>query len=302
MGYNDPQKPRPLRNWILFFALFFVIMIGAGLATYIAGTVGIRPAPDGQLETALLITPVATIDGTPINRFAQIDPVIANYLDSAPSNYGVAPEGILIQPVGIYLPRSGDTQFELADPTAFPTPLPFPTSPPLPTPALPDLPTVIPTDAPVPQNTTSNTGVVPPATAPENGRVLPYAGSGCAPSGLPVDGILTQRYHRYHGGIDIGVPLNTPVIATHSGQITYADWSTVGYGYLVIVQNDIFITYYAHNNSFNVSTGDFVGQGSIIAWSGSTGNSTGPHVHYETRLNDIPLDPLSFSSRGYPSC
>ncbi|MEO1645530.1 MAG: M23 family metallopeptidase, partial [Chloroflexota bacterium] len=49
-------------------------------------------------------------------------------------------------------------------------------------------------------------------------------------------------------------------------------------------------------------TGDFVGQGSIIAWSGSTGNSTGPHVHYETRLNDIPLDPLSFSSRGYPSC
>ncbi|MEO0595834.1 MAG: hypothetical protein AAF126_06975, partial [Chloroflexota bacterium] len=87
MGYNDPQKPRPLRNWILFFALFFVIMIGAGLATYIAGTVGIRPAPDGQLDTALLITPVATIDGTPINRFAQIDPVIANYLDSAPSNY-----------------------------------------------------------------------------------------------------------------------------------------------------------------------------------------------------------------------
>ncbi|MEL6306798.1 MAG: M23 family metallopeptidase, partial [Chloroflexota bacterium] len=79
-------------------------------------------------------------------------------------------------------------------------------------------------------------------------------------------------------------------------------WSTVGYGYLVIVQNDIFITYYAHNNSFNVTTGDFVGQGSIIAWSGSTGNSTGPHVHYETRLNDIPLDPLSFSSRGYPSC
>lgn len=296
MTFNDPQKPRPVRNWLLFVILLTLIIGGTFTLTYIAGTAGVRPVPDGTLEAPLVISPVATLNGTPINRFSQLDPVIANYLDILPSNYGSASNVLPIQPVGIYLPRTGDTQFELAAPTDFPTPLPFPTSPPLPTPALPDLPTLVPTLTPRALGDTAS------ATIPDNGRVLPYAGDGCAPGGLPVDGILTQRFHRYHNGIDIGVPLNTPVIATHSGQVTYADWSTVGYGYLVIVQNDIFITYYAHNNAFNVNTGDFVGQGSIIAWSGSTGNSTGPHVHYETRLNDIPLDPLSFSSRGYATC
>jgi murein DD-endopeptidase MepM/ murein hydrolase activator NlpD len=140
------------------------------------------------------------------------------------------------------------------------------------------------------------------ATGADNLRILPYNAGNCAPTGLPVDGILTQRFHRYHSGVDLGIPLNTPVIATHSGQVIFADWSEVGYGYLVIIQNSQFITYYAHNTSFNVNSGDFIGQGSIIAWSGSTGNSTGPHVHYETRINDIPVDPLTFSSRGYQSC
>src|SRR5690606_40058231 len=62
-------------------------------------------------------------------------------------------------------------------------------------------------------------------------------------------------------------------LATHSGQVIFADWSDVGYGYLVIIQNSQFITYYAHNTSFNVNSGDFVGRGSVVAWSGSTGNS-----------------------------
>ncbi|MEL7235367.1 MAG: M23 family metallopeptidase, partial [Chloroflexota bacterium] len=70
----------------------------------------------------------------------------------------------------------------------------------------------------------------------------------------------------------------------------------------VILQSGAFITYYAHNTSFNVEPGQAVGKGSIIAWSGNTGNSTGPHVHYETRLNDIPVDPLTFDNRGYYSC
>ncbi|RMG83030.1 MAG: M23 family metallopeptidase, partial [Chloroflexi bacterium] len=130
----------------------------------------------------------------------------------------------------------------------------------------------------------------------------PYAGESCAPSGLPVGGVLTQRFHVYHAGIDLGVPLGTAVRATHSGKVIFAGWSDVGYGYLVILQNGPFITYYAHNTSFNVTVDQLVGKGSIIAWSGSTGNSSGPHVHYETRINDIPVDPLTFSSRGYSSC
>jgi murein DD-endopeptidase MepM/ murein hydrolase activator NlpD len=51
-----------------------------------------------------------------------------------------------------------------------------------------------------------------------------------------------------------------------------------------------------------VTEGQYVGAGSIISWSGSTGNSSGPHVHYETRINDIPVDPLTFGNRGYSTC
>jgi murein DD-endopeptidase MepM/ murein hydrolase activator NlpD len=142
----------------------------------------------------------------------------------------------------------------------------------------------------------------PEGEAPQAARVLPIVGDSCAPGGNPVEGVLTQRYHRYHNGIDIGVPLGTPVLATHSGEVIYADWSTIGYGYLVIVQSDRYITYYAHNTSFNVEEGMLVGKGSILAWSGSTGNSSGPHVHYETRIDDVPVDPLTFSARGLPTC
>lgn len=278
-----------LRNWAVFLPLLLIIVSIIGGLTYLSGTIWLLPSSNEILQTPLLVSPIPTIDGTLIARFAEIDPAIAEVLDSAPSNYGNNQLELLgIQSVGIYLPRTGDTQFEILDPTPLPTPLPFPTSPPLPLPPLAVLPTLEPA------------GI--DATGAENTRILPYNTGNCAPTGLPIDGILTQRFHRYHSGIDIGVPSNTPVLATHSGQVTFADWSDVGYGYLVIVQNSQFITYYAHNTSFNVNLGDLVGQGSIIAWSGNTGNSSGPHVHYETRINDIPVDPSTFSARGYQSC
>jgi murein DD-endopeptidase MepM/ murein hydrolase activator NlpD len=129
-----------------------------------------------------------------------------------------------------------------------------------------------------------------------------YGGDNCAPRGLPVDGILTQRYHPWHIGIDQGIPVGTPVIATHSGRVIFAGWSTVGYGNLVILQNGPFITYYAHLSEFNVVVNEIVGAGSILAWSGNTGNSTGPHLHYEIRINDQPVDPLTFERRGYGWC
>jgi murein DD-endopeptidase MepM/ murein hydrolase activator NlpD len=117
-----------------------------------------------------------------------------------------------------------------------------------------------------------------------------------------VSGVLTQRYHRWHIGIDLGVPLNTPVVASHSGTVTFAGWSDIGYGYLVIVQSGSFITYYAHQTSLNVVAGQSVARWSVLGWSGSTGNSSGPHVHYETRINDVPVDPLTFEQRGYGTC
>ncbi|GAB4520466.1 MAG: hypothetical protein OHK0046_30770 [Anaerolineae bacterium] len=261
------------------------------LLVYFSGTLGTRPA-----AVRVLTLPPATnpppAAGTPVARFFQLDPAIVPYLEAGQPSYGAIPLDAIspeLQPVGAYLPSSGNALFQLALPTPLPTPLPYPTSPPLPLPALSQV--LVPT---VPAFTDSGTP-----------RTVPYvveANTECAPAGLPVDGLLTQRFHIYHSGIDIGVPLATPVISTHSGQVTFAGWNDFGYGYLVIVQSGSFITYYAHNTSFNVSEGQFVGKGSIIAWSGSTGNSTGPHVHYETRINDIPVDPLTFEGRAYGTC
>jgi len=265
-------------------------MIAIGGVFYLISTITTERA--GPSTIPLSVQTVAPpLPGTPVARFFQVNASIIDNYYSAQPNYGAVSIDALapqLQPIGAYLPQTGNTAFELIAPTPLPTPLPYPTSPPLPLPALPD--------SPVP--------TVPALNEDGTPRIIPYVPGeeDCAPAGNPVDGILTQRFHLYHSGIDIGIGLGTPVIATHSGQVTFADWSDVGYGYLVIVQSGVFITYYAHNTSFNVTTGQFVGKGSIIAWSGSTGNSSGPHVHYETRINDVPVDPLTFEGRGYASC
>lgn len=254
------------------------ITLLTGILAYLGSLAGTPRTGTRVLAPFPTPTPAAGFD---VLRFARVDPAIVDVLDLQPQIVGAgAPDVLGIEPVGAYLSTTGNTQFTLMEPTPMPTPLPFPTAQPLPLPAPQQIPTL----------------------EPSGDRALPYGGDGCAPAGNPVDGILTQRYHRYHNGIDIGVPLNTPVLATHSGEVIFADWSAIGYGYLVIIENGNFITYYAHNTSFNVDSGDFVGKGSLIAWSGSTGNSTGPHVHYEVRINDVTVDPLTFAARGFASC
>jgi len=130
----------------------------------------------------------------------------------------------------------------------------------------------------------------------------PYGGDGCAPRGVPAQGTLNQGFHAHHLGIDIGVQPGTPVKATHSGIVVYAAWSSIGYGYLVILQNSIFTTYYGHNQALHVLPGERVGRGSVLAASGSSGNSTGPHIHYEVRIHDLPVDPLTFEDATYTVC
>ncbi len=266
-----------------------LIALVMGLLMIFAGNIGTQAPANRLIDTSLNITLTPPSINAPVQAYPPINSLLLAYIDQGQAQSGQAilqVYGADIPAVGAYLPRAGNQQFDLPQPTLTPSPLPYPTSPPLPLPPLPG-------------------NLVPTVPAvDENGqpRVLPYSGGECAPDGNPVDGILTQRYHAYHSGIDIGIPLNTAVIATHSGTVTYADWSDVGYGYLVIVQNARFITYYAHNTSFNVTQGAQIGKGSILAWSGSTGNSSGPHVHYETRIDDIPVDPLTFQSRGYGTC
>lgn len=113
------------------------------------------------------------------------------------------------------------------------------------------------------------------------------------PSGRPVGGVLTQNYHPGHNGLDFGVPVGTPIKATMDGKVVHAGWNNQGYGNLVIVENGPYRTYYAHLSSIPVSVGDAVTSGATIGLSGNTGNSTGPHLHYEIRKNNTPVNPTS---------
>ena len=120
-------------------------------------------------------------------------------------------------------------------------------------------------------------------------------GSKPVPSGRPVGGVLTQGFHPGHNGLDFGVVVGTPVKATMDGKVIHAGWNEQGYGNLVIVENGAYRTYYAHLSSIPVSVGDTVTADSTIGLSGNTGHSTGPHVHYEIRKNNIPIDPTSIT-------
>jgi murein DD-endopeptidase MepM/ murein hydrolase activator NlpD len=114
----------------------------------------------------------------------------------------------------------------------------------------------------------------------------------------PVTGTLTQDFHPGHTGVDIAVDTGTQVHSTISGKVLFAGWNDQGYGNLVIVQNGDYKTYYAHLSSIPVAAGQTVQQGEVIGLSGSTGNSTGPHVHYEVRKDNTPIDPATFSPNG----
>ena len=111
------------------------------------------------------------------------------------------------------------------------------------------------------------------------------------PNGLPVAGPISQHYHAGHGAVDIAVPVGTPVKATGSGKVLYAGWNTEGYGNLVILENGPYRTYYAHLDRLLVKPGEGVEAGAIVGLSGNTGNSTGPHLHYEVRLNGARVMP-----------
>ncbi len=97
-----------------------------------------------------------------------------------------------------------------------------------------------------------------------------------------------------HEGIDIGVDSGTPVHAAAAGTVVYAGWMS-GYGNIVVLDHGNGLsTAYAHNTSLSVGLGATVGKGAVIALSGSTGHSTGPHVHFEVRVNGAPVDPLGY--------
>lgn len=111
----------------------------------------------------------------------------------------------------------------------------------------------------------------------------------------PITSGFGWRWGRLHAGLDFGVPVGTPVLAAADGVVAYAGWIEGGYGNLVEIKHaDGAITRYGHNSSVSVKVGEKVKQGQVIASSGSTGFSTGPHVHFEIRPNGVDaVDPLT---------
>jgi len=118
----------------------------------------------------------------------------------------------------------------------------------------------------------------------------------------PLHGRLTSYFGRrnlgmgtsaFHRGIDVAAPTGTPIVAARSGTVTFSGWSTSGYGNLVRVRHsDGSETWYAHASRLLVSVGQYVRQGERIALVGSTGLSTGPHLHFELHVGGVAIDPL----------
>jgi murein DD-endopeptidase MepM/ murein hydrolase activator NlpD len=120
----------------------------------------------------------------------------------------------------------------------------------------------------------------------------------------PVHGQITSpfgmRWGRLHAGIDFGAPTGTSVGAGGSGTVIAAGWNSGGYGNLVVIQHRLgYQSWYAHLSSVAVSIGQAVGGGTRIGAVGSTGNSTGPHLHFEVRHNGTPVDPSGYLLRTY---
>lgn len=127
--------------------------------------------------------------------------------------------------------------------------------------------------------------------------IMPVRGPITSPFGWRTHPIFNSR--KFHSGIDIGVPLGTPVKCSNSGVVVYSGWYG-GYGKVVIVSHGNYkgkpvSTLYAHLARYNVNKGDKVSQGQVIGYCGSTGYSTGPHVHFEVRVNGTPVSPHSYA-------
>ncbi len=120
----------------------------------------------------------------------------------------------------------------------------------------------------------------------------------------PITGPITSEFgwrnhpifggQRFHSGVDIGGEYGLPIHAAQGGIVSHAGWID-GYGNTVMIEHGGgIVTLYGHNESLAVSVGQQVNQGDVIAYCGSTGNSTGPHCHFEVRMNGEPVSPFNY--------
>lgn len=127
---------------------------------------------------------------------------------------------------------------------------------------------------------------LPGSTTPS---LWPARGDVSSPFGLRWNG------SDFHPGIDIANDMGTPIVATADGTVVTAGWNAGGYGNMVDIDHgNGVLTRYGHAMQVVVTQGQYVRRGQVIAYMGSTGYSTGPHVHYEVRINGRPVNPISY--------
>ncbi len=146
--------------------------------------------------------------------------------------------------------------------------------------------------------TTASLPTPPPTTS------KPTANLAATPSIWPARGTVSSGFgwrvgpfgggNELHPGIDIAYAMGAPVVATADGEVVVSG-PAGGYGNLVQIDHGNGIaTLYGHNSQLAVAVGQQVKKGQVISYAGSTGYSTGPHVHYEVRVNNTPIDPMKY--------
>ncbi|NPA92782.1 MAG: peptidoglycan DD-metalloendopeptidase family protein [Chloroflexi bacterium] len=147
--------------------------------------------------------------------------------------------------------------------------------------------------------------VVPTIPRGQAGVSLGYLGPGACPGGYtgavgtgtfvwptPMHRLVGNNYGPSHLGLDLGVWVGGPIYAADSGVVVFAGWSNVGYGYMIMIDHgNGYQTLYAHLSQVNVHCGQSVFQGQLIGLGGSTGNSSGPHLHFEVRYHGGFINP-----------
>lgn len=150
------------------------------------------------------------------------------------------------------------------------------------------------------------TVIVPNGIMPQSGfssaaaiavQITPNAGTVVASGQFvwPTQGVITQGFYWYHPGVDIANNAEPNILAADAGTIIREGWDNTGYGNMIMIDHGNGLqTLYAHMSAFYVTLGQTVNRGDTIGRMGTTGNSTGPHLHFEIHQNGVHLNPLSY--------
>lgn len=151
-------------------------------------------------------------------------------------------------------------------------------------------------DAPVEQDGAGNVIAFAPGQAGSCGAV---AGGGSFWANPLPGGTFVRGFYAGHSGIDIAATSGTPIFAANGGPVLYAGWNSWGYGNTVVIGHGPFSTLYGHMSRLALRCGDWAAAGQIIGYVGSTGNSSGPHLHFEIRYRNQPQDPIQTPGIGW---